>query len=91
MMRRFFWVAGGTAFPCTIGVDMPTTGRRIQADLPGQLSLLLGMSQEPGVHRFPHPYGMETDKQAIDPPPRPVALKGRPARGNRYGYERRCR
>jgi hypothetical protein len=62
MMRGFSRMSGGTVFPCAGRMDMPANGRGIDADLPGQLSFLLGISQEPGVHGFPHPYGVETDK-----------------------------
>ena len=74
MMVRLPRVPGDTVLARTCGVDMPAGGRGIDADLPGELSGVLGLGKQPGMHLLPHPVSPEPDEQVVDPPPRSVAF-----------------
>lgn len=64
----------GAVMPCSGGVDMATAGGGIDADLPGEFSLLLGVGEQPGMDVLPYSVGPQADKQVIDPPPGAVAF-----------------
>lgn len=74
MISRLGGVPGGTVLAGAGGVDMPAGGGGVHADLPGELSLLLGVSKQPGVHVRPHPACPEADEEVVDPPPGAVAF-----------------
>lgn len=80
MIGRLCGVPGDTVFPRARGMDMSAGGGGVDADLPGQFSLLLGVGKQSGVHVGPHPVGPQTNEQVVDPPPRPVAFMDIPPR-----------
>lgn len=74
MPCRLARVPGRAVFSGAGGMHVPTSGGEIHADLPRQRAGVVGVAEQSGVDRCPHPIRLEAGEQVVDPPPGAVAF-----------------
>ena len=82
MTCRLARVPGGAVFPGAGGMHVSASGGGIHADLPGQRPDVVGVAEQSGVDRCPHPIRLEAGEQVVDPPPGSVAFVDIPPRAS---------